>query len=66
MLRDAEYFQSRIGKLDGAKDPAEYIINIINQKPIAAPHQATAINTTTTIDIPDTAEIPIDQGSKDS
>lgn len=72
MLRDAEFFHSRIGKLDGAKDLAEYIINIINQKPIAAPPQDTsstaiATTTTTTNDVPpETAEIPIDQVSKDN
>jgi vacuolar protein sorting-associated protein 54 len=37
MLRDAEYFKSRIGGLDGAKDAGDYIVNIVKDKlvPIA-------------------------------
>jgi len=34
MLRDAEYFKTRIGSLDGAKDTADDILNIIKEKPI--------------------------------
>jgi vacuolar protein sorting-associated protein 54 len=36
MLADAEYFNSRIGKLDGAGDLGEYIINVVKAKPIVS------------------------------
>jgi len=32
MLRDAEYFKSRIGTLDGAGDTGDYIIKIVKEK----------------------------------
>lgn len=32
MLRDAEYFKTRIGSLDGANDAGDYIIKIVHDK----------------------------------
>jgi vacuolar protein sorting-associated protein 54 len=37
MLRDVEYFQSRLGKIDGFEDAAEYLTNIIKSKEIKSP-----------------------------
>ena len=37
MLRDAEYFKTRIGGLDGAGDAANYIVNIVKEKSIPKP-----------------------------
>ena len=34
MLRDAEYFNSRIGALEGAGDTGEFLINLVKEKPI--------------------------------
>ena len=34
MLRDAEYFKTRIGGLDGAGDAGDYIINLVKKKSI--------------------------------
>ncbi|TAQ83861.1 hypothetical protein B7494_g7822 [Chlorociboria aeruginascens] len=34
MLRDAEYFNSRIGGLDGAGDAGDYIIKLVKEKPV--------------------------------
>lgn len=36
MLVDAEYFNSRIGKLDGAGDLGEHILNIVKAKPVVS------------------------------
>lgn len=35
MLHDAEFFHSRISKLDGAADLGTYLIQIINEKTVA-------------------------------
>lgn len=35
MLRDAELFRSRLGKLDGAADVGDHIVNIVNSKVVA-------------------------------
>ena len=34
MLHDAEFFQSRISKLDGAADLGDYLIKIIKEKAV--------------------------------
>jgi vacuolar protein sorting-associated protein 54 len=34
MLRDIEYFQSRLGKIDGFEDASEYLTNIVKSKEI--------------------------------
>ena len=36
MLRDAEFFRSRLGKLDGAGDIGDYVVSIVNAKAVAA------------------------------
>ncbi|RDL36422.1 uncharacterized protein BP5553_05774 [Venustampulla echinocandica] len=40
MLRDAEYFNTRIGGLDGAGDTGVAIINLVKQKSVARPAEA--------------------------
>ena len=47
MLRDAEYFKTRIGSLDGAGDTGDYIVNLVKEKSVpvakaAAPDLASA------------------------
>ena len=34
MLRDAEYFKTRIGGLDGAGDAGDYIVNLVKEKSV--------------------------------
>lgn len=36
MLRDTEFFKSRISKIDGAGDIGDYLINLVNAKAVAA------------------------------
>jgi vacuolar protein sorting-associated protein 54 len=36
MLRDVEFFQSRLGKIDGFEDAGEYLVNIIKNKRVLA------------------------------
>ena len=36
MLRDTEFFKSRISKIDGAGDIGDYLFNIVNAKAVAA------------------------------
>lgn len=36
MLRDTEFFKSRISKIDGAGDIGDHIVNIVNAKAVAA------------------------------
>ena len=42
MLRDVEFFQSRLGKIDGFEDAGEYLVNVINNKQVLAPPPAPA------------------------
>ena len=35
MLRDAEFFRSRLSKLDGASDIGEYVVFIVRSKTVA-------------------------------
>lgn len=37
MLRDAEYFKTRIGGLDGAGDTGDYIVNLVKEKNVPKP-----------------------------
>jgi vacuolar protein sorting-associated protein 54 len=37
MLRDVEFFQSRLGKFDGFEDAGDHLMNIIKSKKITAP-----------------------------
>ncbi|KAK3325399.1 Vps54-like protein-domain-containing protein [Apodospora peruviana] len=37
MLRDVEYLQSRLGKIDGFEDAGDHLVNIISRKEIKAP-----------------------------
>lgn len=41
MLRDAEYFKSRIGGLDGAAETAEYFVTIVEAKSVPKPKAPT-------------------------
>ena len=34
MLRDTEFFKSRICKIDGAGDIGDYLVNIVNAKSV--------------------------------
>ena len=34
MLRDINFFEARLGKIDGFDDTAEYLTNIINSKEV--------------------------------
>ena len=34
MLRDAELFAARLGKLDGAADVGEHVISVVRAKPV--------------------------------
>lgn len=36
MLRDIEYFESRLGKIDGFEDVGEYLANIVKSKVISS------------------------------
>ncbi|KAK4127633.1 Vps54-domain-containing protein [Parathielavia appendiculata] len=42
MLRDVEYFQSRLGKIDGFEDAGDHLLNIIKSKKIVTPEPVTA------------------------
>lgn len=35
MLRDTEFFKSRISKIDGAGDIGDYLVNIVTAKAVA-------------------------------
>ena len=41
LLADAEFFQTRIGKIDGAGDLGQQLVNIVNGKPVLASNKAT-------------------------
>ncbi|KAH8591166.1 Vps54-like protein-domain-containing protein [Bisporella sp. PMI_857] len=47
MLRDAEYFKSRIGALDGAGDTGDYILEIVREKPVPKPEASTKVASAT-------------------
>lgn len=36
MLRDAEFFESRLSKIDGSGDVGSHIVDIVKSKPIAS------------------------------
>lgn len=42
MLGDVEYFQSRLGKIDGFDDAGDYLIKVIKSKEVTAPEPAPA------------------------
>lgn len=46
MLRDTEFFKSRISKIDGAGDIGDHIVNIVNEKAVAAQPNPTKEPTT--------------------
>jgi vacuolar protein sorting-associated protein 54 len=37
MLRDVEFFQSRLGKIDGFEDAGDYLVKVIKNKQVIAP-----------------------------
>ncbi|KAK4237984.1 vacuolar protein sorting-associated protein 54 [Achaetomium macrosporum] len=64
MLRDVEFFQSRLGKIDGFDDAGKYLVNVIKSKQISAPAppppapQPASSTTTTTTPSPSTSPSP--------
>ena len=36
LLREAEYFEQKLGKIDGAGDTGAYLVNIVKEKNVAA------------------------------
>lgn len=46
MLQDAEYFKSRIDKLDGSNDTGDAVVNAVREKVILVPKQANGAETT--------------------
>ena len=48
MLRDAECFRSRIGKLDGAAEMGDHLVNIVNSKVVAENAGTPEANSTST------------------
>ena len=56
MLGDVEYFESRLSRIDGFEDAAEYLSNIIKSKEIAAPPPPPSAPSTTTSPSPDEKE----------
>lgn len=42
MLRDVDFFQSRLGKIDGFEDAGDYLLGVIKNKKIIAPEPAPA------------------------
>lgn len=43
MLRDAEFFKTRIGGLEGAGDAGDYIVNLVKEKPVPVAKAAIAL-----------------------
>ena len=41
MLRDVEYFKTRIGGLDGAAETADFFVNLVKAKPVPKPKAPT-------------------------
>ncbi len=41
MIRDVEYFKTKIGGLDGAGDAGDYIVKLVKDKKVAKPKMAT-------------------------
>lgn len=37
LLRDAEHYETKLGKIDGAADTGQYLIGIVKEKTIVAP-----------------------------
>jgi hypothetical protein len=37
LLRDAEHFDSKLGKIDGAGDTGQYLMGIVKEKVVAVP-----------------------------
>ncbi len=52
MLRDAEFFRSRLGKLDGASDIGDYVVSIVRSKTVAEQPAAQATPTSNESDTP--------------
>lgn len=55
MLRDAQYFKTRIGGLDGANDAGDYIIKVVQDKNV--PRNSSSASPATTSP-PDTQVTP--------
>ncbi len=62
MLRDAEYFRSRISKLDGAADIGDHLVGIVNSKAVAEKPKDT--KTSPAAPESTTAEKPQEEGEK--
>lgn len=62
MLRDAEFFKSRLSKLDGAADIGDHLVSIVDAKVVAEiPKPA---KTSAAEPEPTTAEEPQEDGEK--
>lgn len=48
MLRDAEYFKTRIGSLDGASNAGDYIVNLVKEKHVPKAVAAAVVPDATT------------------
>ena len=42
LLRDAEYFEQKLGKIDGIGDTGTYLVNIVKEKNVAVPPPTSA------------------------
>lgn len=62
MLRDADFFRSRISKLDGAADIGDHLVGIINAKAVA--EKSKALETNPTEPISTTTEKGQEEGEK--
>lgn len=47
MLRDVEHFQSRLGKIDGFEDAADYLFEIIRGREVKSSSPAPSASTAT-------------------
>ncbi|KIW01621.1 uncharacterized protein PV09_07092 [Verruconis gallopava] len=46
LLRDAEHFESKLGKLDGAADTGAYLVRLVRERTIASTPSSRPLNTT--------------------
>lgn len=55
MLRDAEFFRTKIGALDGAADTGDFIVNLVKEKNVPRPVTTTPPPVATATPPPDAA-----------
>lgn len=74
MVRDAEYFRSKIGGLDGAGDAGDYIVGLVKAKTVPKPQppaseplaealtkESTTTNGKSSSDLPSDGTLDIDE-----